>query len=103
MLTLKDETMLGSIPSDWESKPLVALLNEHYPGDWGSENGLHFVKVLRSTNLTNDGKLDLSDIAIRALKPSQTFCICYAQIVSLIVAILAGFCTVSIKHKEFSG
>ncbi|MBI3303206.1 MAG: restriction endonuclease subunit S [Deltaproteobacteria bacterium] len=61
--------MLGNIPSDWQSKPLKALLSDHYPGDWGEERGPHMVKVLRSTNLTNNGHLDLSDIAERSLKP----------------------------------
>jgi type I restriction enzyme S subunit len=69
MLTLKEQTMLGTIPSDWQSKPLKALLSDHYPGDWGEERGPHMVKVLRSTNLTNKGRLDLSDIAERSLKP----------------------------------
>jgi type I restriction enzyme S subunit len=70
MLTLKEETMLGNIPSDWNSKPLKVLLKEHYPGNWGEERGPYMVKVLRSTNLTNDGRLDLSDVAKRALKPN---------------------------------
>lgn len=30
------------------------------------------VRVLRSTNLTNDGNLDLTDVAIRALSPDKT-------------------------------
>lgn len=67
MLTLKEQTMLGNIPSDWESKPLKDLLRQHYPGDWGDDRGPYMVKTLRSTNLTNNGRLDLSDIAIRAL------------------------------------
>lgn len=67
MLTLTENTMLGDIPGDWDSKPLVALLSEHYPGDWGEDRGPHMTKVLRSTNLTNDGRLDLENIAQRAL------------------------------------
>jgi type I restriction enzyme S subunit len=69
MLTLKEQTMLGNIPSDWNSKPLKVLLRDHFPGDWGEERGVQMVKVLRSTNLTNRGRLNLSDIAQRSLKP----------------------------------
>lgn len=67
MLTLKEDTMLGDIPGDWDSKPLIAVLSEHYPGDWGEDRGPHMTKVLRSTNLTNNSRLDLEDIAHRAL------------------------------------
>ena len=69
MLTLKSSTMLGGIPSNWEVKTLGELLSEHYPGDWGEERGLHMAKVLRSTNLTKEGRLDVTDVAIRALSP----------------------------------
>ena len=68
MLTLKQDTMLGDIPGDWDVKPLNALLKSNAPGDWGDDGGPHMVRVLRSTNLTNDGRLDISDIALRALK-----------------------------------
>ena len=61
--------MLGEIPSNWETKTLADLLSEHYPGDWGEERGLHMAKVLRSTNLTKEGRLDVADVAIRALSP----------------------------------
>ena len=71
MLTLTEQTMLGNIPSDWRSKPLKSLLSQHYPGDWGDDRGPHMVKTLRSTNLTNDGRLDLSDIALRAIPQRQ--------------------------------
>jgi len=67
MLTLTEDTMLGDIPGDWSSKPLLEALSEHYPGDWGEDRGPHMTKVLRSTNLTNEGRLDLENIALRAL------------------------------------
>lgn len=70
-MMLKEDTMLGEIPSDWEAKPLAEMLSQHYPGEWGKERGLHMVKVLRSTNLTNDGGLDVTDVAIRALPPRK--------------------------------
>ena len=71
MLTLKQDTMLGNIPKDWEVKPLKALLESNAPGDWGDDRGEHTFPVLRSTNLTNERQLDLSDIAMRALKPEK--------------------------------
>ena len=60
------------MPGDWETRALAELLSEHYPGDWGEERGLHMTKVLRSTNLTKEGRLDVSDVAIRALSPLKT-------------------------------
>ena len=68
-MTLKSSTMLGGIPSNWETKTLAELLSEHYPGYWGDERGLHMAKVLRSTNLTKEGRLDVADVATRALSP----------------------------------
>ena len=70
-MTLPSSTMLGGIPSHWETKALEELLTEHYPGDWGQERGPHTVKILRSTNFTREGRLDLGDVAIRALPPSK--------------------------------
>lgn len=72
VLTLKSSTMLGEVPGDWEARALAELLSEHYPGDWGEERGLHMAKVLRSTNLTKEGRLDVSDVAVRALSPRKT-------------------------------
>ena len=69
MLTLKEQTMLGDIPNNWHVKPLKSLLSSHYPGAWGEERGASMSKVLRSTNLTANGRLDLSDVAARSLKP----------------------------------
>ena len=71
MLTLKQATMLGNVPSGWDVKPLKALLEFNAPGDWGDDGGPHMFRVLRSTNLTNERWLNLSDIAVRALKPEK--------------------------------
>jgi len=71
MLTLKEQTMLGNVPSDWHVEPLWKLITEHYAGDWGEERGANMVKTLRSTNLTNNGRLDLTDVAERSLKPDK--------------------------------
>lgn len=71
MLTLKQDTMLSNVPDDWDVKPLNALLESNAPGDWGDDGGPHMFKVLRSTNLTNERRLDFSDIAVRALRPEK--------------------------------
>jgi type I restriction enzyme S subunit len=71
MLTLKQHTMLGDVPDDWTVKSLKTLLEFNAPGDWGDDGGPHMFFVLRSTNLTNERRLDLSDIALRALKPAK--------------------------------
>lgn len=71
MLTLKQDTMLGDVPDDWAVKPLKALLESNAPGDWGDDGGPHMFRVLRSTNLTNERRLDLSEIALRALNQAK--------------------------------
>lgn len=71
MLTLKQATMLGDVPEAWDVKPLKAVLESNVPGDWGDDGGPHMFRVLRSTNLTNERRLDLSDVALRALKPEK--------------------------------
>ncbi len=67
MLSLLQTTMLGDIPKDWDAIPLKALLSSNSPGDWGDDGGPYMVRILRSTNLTNHGRMNLSDIALRAL------------------------------------
>lgn len=60
-------TILGDCPDDWAVQPLRELLDlpQCQSGDWGDESGDTAVRVLRSTNFTNDGHIDLSDVAIR--------------------------------------
>lgn len=67
MLTHRWQTILGDIPPDWTRKKLkeVLLPDECCSGNWGEDQGEQSLKTLRSTNFTNDGHLDLSDIAIR--------------------------------------
>lgn len=65
MLTHRFRTILGSIPADWDAKPLRTLITEQFAGDWGDDDGEQAVAVMRSTNFTNDGQLDLSDVATR--------------------------------------
>jgi type I restriction enzyme, S subunit len=65
MLTHRTTTILGDIPSDWQRELLDELLATHRGGEWGDENGDVGIRVLRSTNFTNRGILDFSDIALR--------------------------------------
>lgn len=65
MLTHRFKTILGDIPDDWQAKPVKNLTAEQFAGDWGDDDGEVAVSVMRSTNFTNDGELDLSDVATR--------------------------------------
>lgn len=65
MLTHRFRTILGDIPADWDAKPLRSLIAVHFAGDWGDDEGEQAVAVMRSTNFTNDGRLDFSDVATR--------------------------------------
>jgi type I restriction enzyme S subunit len=65
MLTHRFKTILGDIPPDWQAKPIRALVAEQFAGDWGNDDGETAVSVVRSTNFTNDGQLDTSDVATR--------------------------------------
>lgn len=67
MLTHKYRTILGDIPPDWVPRSLrdVVRAPESFSGDWGDDRGEVSMVVLRSTNFTNDGHMDLSDAATR--------------------------------------
>jgi type I restriction enzyme S subunit len=65
MLTHPSETILGDIPKDWDRELLSNLLAEQQGGDWGDDTGDAEIKVLRSTNFTNGGTLDVADVASR--------------------------------------
>jgi len=65
MLTHRAATILGDIPEDWGRELLFNLLTEQKGGDWGDESGEIAVRVLRSTNFTDQGTLDFGDVATR--------------------------------------
>lgn len=67
MLTHHGHTILGNIPADWSRHQLreVLCLKDCCSGSWGDDRDDEFLQVLRSTNFTNDGHLDLSDVATR--------------------------------------
>lgn len=65
-------TKLGKVNPEFDVFKLKSALTKNDAGDWGDEpiegnaNG-----ILRSTNFTNQGILDLSDVAYRTLKPQK--------------------------------
>lgn len=65
MITHRAETILGNIPVDWKKKQLKDLTETQFAGDWGKDDGEQAVPVMRSTNFTNEGRLDLRDVATR--------------------------------------
>ncbi len=55
--------MFGTVES---TKPLTDFIDVSFPGEWGQEDkDGSGVKVIRTTNFTNSGKLDLSDVVTR--------------------------------------
>ena len=55
--------MFGTVES---TKPLTDYIEVSFPGEWGQEDKEGSgVKVIRTTNFTNNGKLDLSDVVTR--------------------------------------
>lgn len=65
MITHEFKTIIGDIPNGWGAVELRRLLSSHSAGDWGDEDGDVGVKILRSTNFTDAGHLDFSDVAVR--------------------------------------
>ena len=52
-----------------ETTPAKEYLDDSYPGEWGSEdNDGSGVKVIRTTNFTNTGKLNLEDVVTRNIE-----------------------------------
>ncbi len=55
-----------------DKRSLSDLLSENFSGEWGSEpNDIHRIKVIRTTNFTNEGKLDVRDIVERSIDPNK--------------------------------
>ena len=52
-----------------ETTPAKEYLDDSYPGEWGSEdNDGNGVKVIRTTNFTNTGKLNLEEVVTRNIE-----------------------------------
>lgn len=50
-----------------QSCSLAEKLKDSFSGDWGEEAGDTFTKVLRTTNFTNTGVIDYSDVVSRCI------------------------------------
>lgn len=65
------KSRLGEINPDFELVKLNTILTRDNSGEWGADPDKEYVPVIRGTNFNNDGILDISDIALRYLKPDQ--------------------------------
>ena len=54
------------------TKPLSEFIETSFPGEWGQEDKKgDGVKVIRTTNFTNSGKLNLSDVVTRDIDAAK--------------------------------
>ncbi len=67
------DSPLGRIPREWEVEAIRDLLAGHFAGEWGATPGDlgANVRALRSTNIDDDGHVDLSSGAPRVLSQSK--------------------------------
>lgn len=65
MILHKHQTILGEIPIDWKARPLRSLLTDDLSGDWGDDEGETTLSIIRSTNFTDSGNINLADVARR--------------------------------------
>lgn len=76
VLTQADKSKFGDFKSQFieifygmETTPVKDYIDDSFPGEWGTEdkdgNG---VKVIRTTNFTNSGKLNLADVVTRSIE-----------------------------------
>ena len=48
------------------------MVSDTFPGEWGSEPiSENAIKVIRTTNFTNEGYLDLTDVVTRDIEPKK--------------------------------
>lgn len=79
MIRYRNQTILGDVPSGWAARPLRSLLTENLSGDWGEDEGDVMLSVLRSTNFTDSGNLDLTDVARRGFSAAKALQILVRQ------------------------
>lgn len=61
--------MFGNVESYCKLEDLVS---DTFPGEWGSEPASeNAIKVIRTTNFTNEGHLDLADVVTRDIEPKK--------------------------------
>lgn len=64
-------TRIGSVSAELDVFNLKDVLVKNDAGDWGDEPKEDAIGIIRSTNFTNEGMLDLKDVAYRSLKPNK--------------------------------
>jgi len=64
-------TRIGKIDDSFDSFILKSILIKNDAGDWGNDPDNNAIGIIRSTNFNNNGKLDLTDVAYRTLKPNK--------------------------------
>lgn len=62
---------IGIVNQEFETFNLKSVLTKNDAGDWGDEPKSDAIGVIRSTNFRNNGKLDLTNVAYRSLKPHK--------------------------------
>jgi len=67
----RKETKLGYVHPEFDIFQIKEALVKNDAGDWGDEPKEDAIGVIRSTNFTNEGKLNLMDVAFRSLKPNK--------------------------------
>ncbi len=67
------KTEIGEIPVDWEVADLSEVIFSYKNGIWGDDPTLDekSYPIIRSTEITHDGKLDLSSVAFRKIPEAQ--------------------------------
>lgn len=57
---------------NYATKPLAQLISKSFPGEWGLEDKTgNGIKVIRTTNITNDGTLDLTETVTRNISDTK--------------------------------
>jgi len=67
------ETPIGKIPKDWKIEKLEKVVSLCQSGIWGDDPvpGEISYPVIRSTEITHDGKIDLSTVALRKIPKNK--------------------------------
>jgi type I restriction enzyme S subunit len=66
VITHPFRSILGPIPDSWDVISLKETLARSATGDWGDDRGEVSFPVIRSTNFTNDLRLDCADVEERS-------------------------------------
>jgi type I restriction enzyme, S subunit len=68
---MEEISKLGKVAAGFSTFKLKSVLINNDAGDWGNEPDENAIGVIRSTNFSNEGKLKISDVAYRTLRPTK--------------------------------